>query len=354
MRCRHRLSKMLLRRGLIYSGRQAAGARPTGSGWELCGSKIRVDQAVFDDYLLAIDQLEERLKALSQKLEEVSREAPYAEPVAALRCFRGIDTVTAMTIVAELHTFGRFTSPRGLMAFLGLVPSEHSSGDEQTPGRHHQGRQQPRAPCPGRGGVELPPPTWHSRAEEAAGGTAAASDRASRTARCSGLYRRYSRMTSARHSRRPRPQWRSRASWSASSGRRCIRMSTPAGELTSARAAFHRDRTCFRRPETADEDRHDSEDTRAHYATARRAGLATLDSVTSRRSTVMRLYADSSAQPANIRVTRRRSALSRPSSRVPGGGTRSDTLPTATASPSRLDRGAFHIRASAGRGRPCS
>ncbi len=43
-----------------------------------------VDQAVLDDYLLAIDHLGDRLKALSQKLEEVSREAPYAEPVAAL------------------------------------------------------------------------------------------------------------------------------------------------------------------------------------------------------------------------------------------------------------------------------
>ena len=83
---------------------------------------------MLEDYLLAVDQLAERVKGLSQKLEDITREAPYAEPVAALRCFRGIDTVTAITIVAELHTFGRFTSPRGLMAFLGLVPSENSSG----------------------------------------------------------------------------------------------------------------------------------------------------------------------------------------------------------------------------------
>jgi hypothetical protein len=46
-----------------------------------------------------------------------------------LRCFRGIDTLTAMTIVAEIHDFQRFRSPRSFMGYLGLVPSEHSSGD---------------------------------------------------------------------------------------------------------------------------------------------------------------------------------------------------------------------------------
>jgi transposase len=51
-----------------------------------------------------------------------------------LRCFRGIDTLTPMCLVAELHSFMRFDSARGLMAYLGLVPSEHSSG-----GKEHRG-----------------------------------------------------------------------------------------------------------------------------------------------------------------------------------------------------------------------
>jgi transposase len=124
---------MLLRRGLIYNGRSSWGqAHRLWLGTLRFGDSV--DQAVLDDYLLAVDHLGERLRALSQKLEDVSREAPYAAPVAALRCFRGIDTLTAMTIVAELHTFGRFTSPRGLMAFLGLVPSEHSSGSSRRQG----------------------------------------------------------------------------------------------------------------------------------------------------------------------------------------------------------------------------
>ncbi len=128
-RCRHRLAKMLLRRGLIYT----AGKRAWSGGHRLWLKELRfdnpVDQAVLDDYLLAIEQVGDRLEGLAAKLEEVSQQAPYAEAVGLLRCFRGIDTVTAMTIVAELHTFGRFTSARGLMAYLGLVPSEHSSSD---------------------------------------------------------------------------------------------------------------------------------------------------------------------------------------------------------------------------------
>jgi transposase len=83
---------------------------------------------VVADYLLAITQLQARLTDLDTHLAELADSVPYAEPVAWLRCFRGIDTLTAMTIVAELHDFRRFVTPRALMAYLGLVPSEHSSG----------------------------------------------------------------------------------------------------------------------------------------------------------------------------------------------------------------------------------
>jgi len=55
-------------------------------------------------------------------------------PVGWLRCFRGIDILTAITILAELHDFRRFESARALMAYVGLVPSEHSSGAPQRRG----------------------------------------------------------------------------------------------------------------------------------------------------------------------------------------------------------------------------
>lgn len=129
LRSRHRLSKMLLRRGITWRG----GKSSWGVGHRRWLRSISFDQegerAAFEDYLLAIEQLEERVRTLDARLEAVAQEDPYREPVGWLRCYRGIDTVTAMTVVSELHDFRRFRSPRELMSYLGLVPSEDSSGE---------------------------------------------------------------------------------------------------------------------------------------------------------------------------------------------------------------------------------
>jgi len=90
---------------------------------------------VVDDYLLAIDHLEARLIELDARLTDIAQTEPYREPVGWLRCFRGIDTLTAILILAELHDFRRFQSPRALMAYLGLVPGEDSSGEKHRRGR---------------------------------------------------------------------------------------------------------------------------------------------------------------------------------------------------------------------------
>lgn len=134
VRCRHRLGKMLLRRGRVWTG----GKRAWSQGHRLWLRSLRFeawpDQTVLDQYLLAIEQVEQRLQTLEERAEVLSQEPRYIEAVGALRCFRGMDTVTAMSLVAELHSFMRFESARGLMAFLGLVPSEHSSGSRKQRG----------------------------------------------------------------------------------------------------------------------------------------------------------------------------------------------------------------------------
>ena len=84
---------------------------------------------------LAIDHLEARRIELDARLAEIAETEPYRERVGWLRCFRGIDTLTAMLILAELHDFRRFQSPRALMAYLGLVPGEDSSGEKHRRGR---------------------------------------------------------------------------------------------------------------------------------------------------------------------------------------------------------------------------
>jgi len=125
-RCRHRLGKLLLRRGLHHPGRAWTVAHRR---WlQSLRFAEAAEQLVFDDYLRAIEHLDERLRELERAISELSQAAPYREPVAWLRCYRGIDTVTAMALVTELHGIERFGTARALMAYVGLVPSEHSSG----------------------------------------------------------------------------------------------------------------------------------------------------------------------------------------------------------------------------------
>ena len=132
-RCRHRLSKWFLRRGRHFQGRNWTRAHRQwidGHAWP-----HPAEQMVLDEYLLALDQAEGRVKALDARLQEIAAVDPYREPVQWLRCFRGVDTLTAITLLAELHDFRRFTSPRALMAYVGLVPSEDSSSETHRRGR---------------------------------------------------------------------------------------------------------------------------------------------------------------------------------------------------------------------------
>ncbi len=132
-RCRHRLGKLLLRRALHFAGKNWSRAHRR---WiDTLAWAHAAERAVVEDYLLAIDQLEARLTELDERLTEIAQADPYREPMAWLRCFRGIDTLTAMLILAELHDFRRFASAPALMAYLGLVPGEDSSGDKHRRGR---------------------------------------------------------------------------------------------------------------------------------------------------------------------------------------------------------------------------
>ena len=129
-RAKHRLQKMLLRHGLHYSA---------GKAWtqahERWLRRIRfaqpAAQTAFDDYLQAVQLADERLRALDARIAEVAASAPYREAVGILRCFRGVETYTALALLAELGDITRFASARQLMAYLGLVPSERSSGGRQ-------------------------------------------------------------------------------------------------------------------------------------------------------------------------------------------------------------------------------
>jgi len=133
LRLRNRLSMFLLRRGRVY----ADGRTWTVRHGQWLSRQVwdhEADGWVFEEYRHAISQVEDRIRTLDVRVQEVSEGERYREPVGWLRCFRGIDTVTALTIVAEIHDFRRFRSPRQLMSYLGLVPSECSTGERRRQG----------------------------------------------------------------------------------------------------------------------------------------------------------------------------------------------------------------------------
>ena len=134
MRSRHRLSKFLLRRGVHYTSGRTHWTAAHRAWLKQQSFDAAMEQVVFDDYRLAVEQLDARIEAIDRQIEIAAEQPAYRTAVGALRCFRGIDTRTALGLVTELHSIEHFRRARGLMAFVGLVPSEASSGPRQRRG----------------------------------------------------------------------------------------------------------------------------------------------------------------------------------------------------------------------------
>jgi len=134
MGARHRVGKLLLRRGLIWDGPGAAWSQ-RHLRWL---STIRFDdelvELVFGEYLAHHEVLLARRDRLDAMLLEQSTQGSWAPTVARLRCLRGVDTLTAVGLVAEIGDITAFKHPKQLASFLGLVPSEHSSGTKRRQG----------------------------------------------------------------------------------------------------------------------------------------------------------------------------------------------------------------------------
>ena len=82
----------------------------------------------------AHDVLLARRDRIEHELAEIADESPWASTIARLRCLRGIDTLSAIGLCAEVGDFARFAHPDALSAYLGLVPSEHTSADKRRQG----------------------------------------------------------------------------------------------------------------------------------------------------------------------------------------------------------------------------
>jgi transposase len=127
MRARHRLSKFLLRRGERYGGPGRAWTAAHLRWLRLLSFEDPCSQASFADYLAAVELLVGRRVTLLAALERAVPASSHAGVIARLRCFRGIDTLSAAGLTAEVGDFGRFATPTRLSGFLGIVPSERTS-----------------------------------------------------------------------------------------------------------------------------------------------------------------------------------------------------------------------------------
>jgi transposase len=132
LRARQQLKAMLLRHGRSCHG----------SSWTLAHERqlatIRFEhpaqQIAFDEYRQTVREAHERCERVTQALREQCTEWRMGPVVEALMCLRGFDFIAAVTVIAELGDLTRFAHPRALMAYLGLVPSEHSSGNTRQQG----------------------------------------------------------------------------------------------------------------------------------------------------------------------------------------------------------------------------
>jgi transposase len=127
-RKRQQVSSMLLRLGHHYPGIRTWGARHRSwlSNLKLAHPEQRF---VLEELLVAERQASERIGRLEQAIREAVADWSLAAIVPALMAMRGIDLIASVTILAEIGDLSRFETPRQLMAYLGLVPSERSTGE---------------------------------------------------------------------------------------------------------------------------------------------------------------------------------------------------------------------------------
>ena len=125
---KHQINSLLLSQGLSW-GRSKWTFQHRKWLWEL---KLPHEylQMVLDEHLAHLDYLQTRIKYLDHQIEQIAESEIYEPAVKKLRAFKGIATLSAMLLITEITDFRRFPNPRALMAFLGLIPSEDSSGDK--------------------------------------------------------------------------------------------------------------------------------------------------------------------------------------------------------------------------------
>jgi len=136
LRCRHYVLKFLSRRGLVF--RQGSNWTQRHHAW--LRARLKDDElgaedvVVLGEYLALLEYTAARRDELDRRIEQLALTPAYRYAVGALRCFKGIDTIGAMVLATEINDWRRFQTPGQMMSYVGLVPSERSSGSTERRG----------------------------------------------------------------------------------------------------------------------------------------------------------------------------------------------------------------------------
>jgi transposase len=133
-RSKVRLKAFLLRQDIRYEGRATwTAAHLRWLSTVACPTPAQ--QIVFQEYVRAVSEQAERLRRLETELQAAAKSWRWSAVVEAIQALRGISLTSAILLIAELGDLTRFDTPRKLMSYLGLTPSEHSSGERRRHGR---------------------------------------------------------------------------------------------------------------------------------------------------------------------------------------------------------------------------
>jgi transposase len=133
LRARNRLSKFLLRQGRIFTE-----TKSWGTAYQAWLRTQRFEwaplQQTFEANARAAEEAQARLEAVDRQMQDMAEREPYRAGVQYLRCLKGIDTLSALTLILETQDFRRFPTARAYMSYTGMVPSEHTSSDKHKRG----------------------------------------------------------------------------------------------------------------------------------------------------------------------------------------------------------------------------
>ena len=136
LRAKHRITKLLLRYDIRPPEKVGKNWSAKYREWiHTVKFKHSSLQIAFQEYLQNLNEVEQRLKRFEEEIKAQASEGVHAPMIQALQCLRGVAVVTATSLVAEIGSFKRFQTPKQFMAYLGLVPSEWSSGDSRRQGK---------------------------------------------------------------------------------------------------------------------------------------------------------------------------------------------------------------------------